>query len=136
MAKSSIRKFMNDLDDALDKGMGRFLQESQGKLIQQAPVDSGRFASSWFIGRNSPDLSVATERPKGAADVVQKPYAGTITADGNWYISNNLPYAERVSLDPKWSKGAKGGPAWYTTIVNNLDRDAEDAFEFYLKKLK
>ena len=26
--------------------------------------------------------------------------------DGNWYISNNLKYANRVAYDPIYSKGA------------------------------
>ncbi|MCP4812496.1 MAG: HK97 gp10 family phage protein, partial [Planctomycetaceae bacterium] len=88
MAKNNIGKFIDDLEDALDKGMGRFLQKTQGKLIKDAPVDSGRFASSWFIGQNAPNTSVATERPKGAGDVVQTPFPGKITAEGNWYITS------------------------------------------------
>ena len=134
MAKSKLNELVGDIEDALDKATARFLFNTQGKLIKRAPVDSGRFASSWFIGKDQPDLSVAYERPKGAADVKRTKYTGPIKFEGVWYISNNLPYAERVSLDPKWAKGGDGGAAWFTTIVNNLDRDAKRTFTYYLKR--
>ena len=43
-------------------------------------------------------------------------YINKITADSDWYISNNLKYAERVAYDPIYAKGAPGGAAWFTNI--------------------
>ena len=129
-------EIVKQIKEANNLGLARFLLKTQGKLSENAPVDSGRFASSWFIGQGSPDRSKAAERPKGARDVqVTKP-TGKITADKDHWISNNLPYADRVCFDPKWAKNGTGGETWFTTIANNLGRDAEEDFEFFLRKVK
>jgi hypothetical protein len=77
-------------------------------------------ASSWNIAHNFIDTSTAPERPPGSQQVVKKEYTGKITADGVWFISNSVPYAARVALDPRWSKGGAGGEAWYSSITNYL----------------
>lgn len=129
-------EIIEQIDDALDKGMARFLLRTQAKLSERSPVDSGRAASSWFIGQGVPNRSKAAERPKGAADVqIAKP-SQKITMETDAYISNNLPYAERICFDPKWAKNGAGGAAWFTTIVNNLGKDADKAFQFSLRKVK
>ena len=61
-------------------------------------------------------------------------FSGVIEFDGNWYITNNLPYAERVSLDPKWAKNAVGGAAWFTTIVGQMPADLRKRIVAYLPK--
>ena len=129
-------KALMEIRTALDKGLGRFLGKTQGKLNKDAPVDTGRFASSWFIGHNVPDRRVAPERKKGQTLVSITKFNDKITIDGTWYISNNLPYAERVCLNPKWAKNGAGGSAWFTTIANNLGKDAEKSFDFFLRKVK
>ena len=55
-------EIVKEIDDALNKGLARFLIITQGKLSAANPVDTGRMASSWFIGKGSPDRSVAPER--------------------------------------------------------------------------
>ena len=129
-------KALMEIRTALDRGLGRFLGETQGKLNKNAPVATGRFASSWFIGQDTPNRSEAAIREKGTTLVEITKFTGNITIDSKWYISNNLPYAERVCLDPKYAKNGAGGSAWFTTIVNNLGRDAQDAFDFHLKKVR
>ena len=129
-------ELIREIDQALDKGLARFVILTQGKLSKASPVDSGRAASSWFIGSGSPDRSTAAERPKGARDVqITKP-TQKITMNSDHFISNNLPYAERICFDPKYAKNGSGGAAWFTTIVNNLGRDAEKSFDFFLSKVK
>lgn len=140
-------EIVREIDDALDKGLARFLILSQSKLNKKSPVDSGRFASSWFIGSGVPDRDKAPKRKgsgkngawKSGVDEpvisVSKP-TQKITMDSDHFISNNLPYAERVCFDPKYAKGGAGGAAWFTTIVNNLGKDAEKSFDFFLRKVK
>ena len=129
-------EIIKQIDDSLDKGLARFLLKTQSKLSEDAPVDSGRFASSWFVGQGVPDRSKAAERPKGARDVqITKP-TGKITMEGDYFISNNLEYAERVCFDPKYAKNGASGEDWCTTIINNLGQEADKAFEFFLRKVK
>ena len=131
-------ELIREIDEAIDKGLARFLIKTQSKLNKRAPVDTGRFASSWFISKGVVDSeSVAPEREAGTSQVDDPvPYSGKITADADWWIQNNLPYAERVCFDPKWAKNGAGGAAWFTTIANNLEKQAERDLNYFLRKVK
>ena len=98
----------------------RHIQFDQGRLVKACPADTGRMASSFFIGKSNPDTSTRPEdwAPKGAEKREVKDYSGQIKMDGTWHLSNNVPYANRVANDPKWAKRGKGGAAWYTSITN------------------
>ena len=129
-------ELVQQIDDALDKGLARFLITTQSKLSAANPVDTGRMASSWFIGKGVPDRSVAPKREE-YSEPTTTPYSGPITMDSDWYISNSLPYSERVALDPIWAKnGRRGGADWFTRIENGLPKDAERAFDYFLRKVK
>ena len=129
-------EIVKEIDDALDKGLARFLILTQGKLSRNSPIDSGRAASSWFIGLGVPNRDVPSERPKGAAQVSVTQPSQKITIETDAYISSNLDYSERICFDPKYSKGGRGGAGWFTKIANGLDKDAEKAFSYFLKKVK
>ena len=133
MAGKKLSQHVPDIQKALDKAFAEHIVVTQGKLASSNPVDTGRMASSWFIGKDTPDRSVAPERDEpGGVDVPQ--YSGRIEYDGTWYISNNLPYAERVAYDPKWAKGGAGGAAWFTSIVGQMTADLNKRMERYLPK--
>ena len=138
MAKNKFRgpELIREIDDALDKGLARFLVLTQGKLSKNAPIDTGRFASSWLISKGSPISGAAAERQKGTSRVAIEKYQGKITMKDNWWIQNNLPYAERVCFVPKWAKGGRGGSGWFTKIANNIDEDAARSFDYFLRKIK
>tara|TARA_R100001463_G_scaffold86374_2_gene141255 strand:- start:6982 stop:7398 length:417 start_codon:yes stop_codon:yes gene_type:complete len=138
MARNKFRgpELIREIDEALDKGLARFLILTQGKLSKNAPIKTGRFASSWLISKGSPIAGKAAERSPGTSRVAIEKYSGKIALDSNWWIQNNLDYAERVCFVPKWSKGGRGGSGWFTKIANNLDKDAERAFDFFLRKVK
>jgi hypothetical protein len=140
MARSKGGKLLKKIDAALDKGMARFLIGTQAKLSAASPVDTGRLASNYFVGKDKPDRKTTGEEPwasKKESDTptikVEKP-SMQIEADGTWYISNNLEYAERAAYDPY--NGRVGAGAWFTSIINRLGKDADEAFDFHLKKLK
>ena len=100
-------------------------------------------ASSWFVGKDQLDLQVRDKdwgKPAkrkypggvGTEGVIVEPgvmkldipyYTKQITFDSDWYISNNLPYAQRVAYDPVYAKGAPGGVAWFTTIATQQKND-------------
>ena len=71
-------------------------------------------AASWHIGHNNPDPSVA---PKNPGSPKPKPYSGKITFEGNWYISNNLDYAEIIAFDYT-AAVMKAQKDWFTAIYN------------------
>ena len=133
MANKKLSQHVPDIKKALDQAFGEHILVSQGKLAKANPVDTGRMASSWFIGKDLPDRSVAPERE--APGPVESPeFSGKIEYDGTWYISNNLPYAERVAYDPKWSKGGRTGPAWFTQITSQMTADLRERMRKHLPK--
>jgi len=139
MAKKKFRgpELIREIDDALDKGLARFLINTQSKLSAASPVATGRLASSWYVGKGVPDRSVAPERDApGPVEITR--YSGKITMETDWFLSNSLPYAERAALDPGYvgRRGGKTPGDWYTSIENNLVRDQERAFDFFLRKVK
>ena len=139
-----------EINDALDKGMARFLILTQGKLSAGSPVDTGRMASSWFIGAGVPNRDVPPEQgtpstyrngvkvKQGTAGPIETSRPDfRITMDRDYFLSSNLPYSERVCFDPKWAKGGRrGGAAWFTSIATGLNKDAEKSFDFFLRKVK
>ena len=132
-------EIIDEIDEALNKGYARFIINTQSKLSAASPIDTGRLASSWFVGRGVPNRD---ERPKDWAKPgrkrveIEKP-SGKITLDSDYFISNNLPYAEIAALDPGYVGRVGGGAGdWFTKVQNNLARDAERSFEFFLRKVK
>ena len=126
--------------EALDEGQSQLIQQTQGRLSAAAPVDTGRLASSFFVGKNTPDHTSEAPPRKQREPVTITPYPGKITFGGEWWISNNLPYAQYVALDPTnkiyGKNGRVGAASWYTIIANNLQRDANRIFEKEFKKVK
>lgn len=143
MAKFKGAKLVRDIRKALDRGQAQFVTNTQSKLSAGSPVDTGRLASSWYVQKDSPDRAVAPERTEpgirdgGSASIVIEQYAGRITFDGEWFVSNNLPYARRAAFDPGYV-GRRGGGSgdWFSVVINNLQKDADRIFQRELKKVK
>ena len=77
-------EIIKQIDDALDKGLARFLTNTQSKLSASSPVDTGRLASSWIISKGQPSNAKAAERLPGTSRVSVEKYSGPITADSDW----------------------------------------------------
>ena len=112
------------IQKALDDALAGTLNLQQGELAKANPKDSGRMAASWNIGHNKPDLSV---KPEGQQSPEPDAYEGKITFDGDWYISNNLPYAMPVcalgNYPASWRAGGHTPPTsipenWFWNIAN------------------
>jgi len=136
MAKGKkLSQHVPDIQEALDKALGEHLLKLQKDLGTDAPKDTGRFASSWFIGQDTPDRSVRGENwaEPGDQRVVSPGYSGRIEYDGTWFVSNSLPYAERVSFEPTYAKGGASGGDWFTAITNQIPAQWEKISRKYLK---
>ena len=91
--------------------MRRFIINTQSKLSAATPVDTGRMASSWFVGDDQPSDAVASERSRNDVSLsgpvtVTKPDF-PIPFEGDYYLTNNFDYAQRVALDPRWAKNGE-----------------------------
>jgi hypothetical protein len=121
MARQTIRvtgipldQIAPEIQQALDTALAGTLNLQQGSLAKANPKDTGRMAASWTVGYNQPDLSV---KPEGIQPPIPQPYSLPITFKGDWYISNNVPYAQNIALD--YSPAApKAQKDWFTSIAN------------------
>jgi hypothetical protein len=90
--------------------------ETDSRLKQASPVDTGRFRVSWQVGENAAPGGL---KPEGT-------YSGTPPLDrigysreqlGNIYsVHNNLPYAERLAQG--WSGQAPAG--WVQGVAKDI----------------
>ena len=137
MARFKGPEIVKQIDEAIDKGLARFLINTQSKLSASSPVLTGRLASSWFISKGQPSKAKAAERQRGTTRVSIEKYSGPITADDDWWITNNLEYARRAAFDPGYV-GRRGGGAgdWFTAVVTGLPSDAQRSIDFFLRKIK
>ena len=126
-------EIIKKIDKALDEATSQFLTNTQSKLSAASPVDTGRLASSWNIGKGQPDLSAPDVR-ESKGPIVTKPFAGEITYGGTWYLSSNLPYTYRAAYDPY--TGRRGGGDWFTRIENGLPKDIDRIFQRALSQIK
>ena len=119
MAQVSIRitgvpfdQIAPKIQKGLDLALAKTLTDQREALEAANPRDTGRMASSWRIGKNE------------SLEPEQADYAGPITFEGNWYISNNLPYSQPVAALGGYpaSWGGQLAPSipsdWFTSIAN------------------
>lgn len=131
-------KKVKEIEEAMNKALANVVFSTQGALSRAAPVKTGRLASSFFIGKDSPSREVEPFRKNREPVTITREYnRKEITIDSDWYISNNLPYAEIVATDPAYGKnGRVNGAAWFTTIANGLPNKVDSAFVRQLRKVK
>ena len=98
--------------------------ETDSRLKQGSPVDTGRFRASWQVSENS---TAAGQKPPG--DYAITPIERIAYQDervGNVYhVHNNLPYAEPLaggpSFPPSWKAagvtGSKQAPAGWVDLI-------------------
>lgn len=112
------------LQKALDTALDGTLNLQQGALNKQPPADSGRMASSWRIGYNTRPAADRGEKWDSGGEGVKWEYEGKITFKGQWYLSNEVPYAQPVCLLGGYPR-SWGGTApesipagWFTSIAD------------------
>lgn len=79
------------------------------RIIKESPVDTGRFRGNWQASINAPiKTQKQTTDPSGAGSIGN---AGsvlqTLDAGETFYLTNNLPYANRLEFG--YSKQAPAG---------------------------
>jgi hypothetical protein len=113
---------VSDIGDYASQQMEKLLRvavlQTDSRLKQASPVDTGRFRVSWQVGENA---APGGEKPAGT-------YTGTPQIDrigysqeklGNVYsVHNNLPYAERLAQG--WSNQAPSG--WVQGVAKDMQQ--------------
>ena len=124
--KLKLKDVGPEIEKRLNTFMDGYVTGLQEQLALSAPYETGRLASSWRIGQGSPDRDVEPER-EAPGDVTIAAYSGEIKFGPNYYVSSNIPYAERLCLDPSFP--IKTAPKdWFTRIVNQAPKLADKKF--------
>lgn len=87
--RQQIQSIIKKLKENADILVSTIVLETQTKLKEESPVDTGRFRGNWLISEDEIDASTY----EGDAP----PYALEITAGKDYYITNSLPYAQRLA---------------------------------------
>ena len=80
------------------------------RVIEKSPVDTGRFRANWNCSIGSPDLSTSESTDPSGSGAISKVTSTVVSYtlnDQSVFLTNNLPYAER--LENGWSKQAPNG---------------------------
>lgn len=97
---ADIRRFTEKTEKGIDKTVRAITFALFREVIQRTPVDTGRLKGNWQTSVNAP-VTTTIERTNGGAAIAE-----VITNGGGWgsttFLSNNLPYAQRIEYDG-WS---------------------------------
>lgn len=104
---AQIAKFAEKTKTDIDVVVRTVTLNVGASLIQQSPVLTGRFRANWMIGLGSPDETTTEDTDANASTGRIAQAVGTAKAGGIIYLTNSLPYANRLELG--WSKQAPAG---------------------------
>jgi hypothetical protein len=99
--------------------------ELLSSVIKKSPVDTGRFRANWNVSLGNPDYSTSDATDKGGAVSIARGAAALsgFGTGGVAYITNNLPYAQR--LENGYSTQAPAGMVRITVAqFQDFIRDA------------
>ena len=124
---TNIDKVMKEAQRVVNRAYGEHIKATQEDAVDANPKDTGRMASSWIAEEGQYSRTAKPEswnkgngvRSGGSAQVqptLIDPSVPKISE--TWYLTNSVPYAERLAYDPKYSHGGRGGSDWWTSITN------------------
>ena len=91
--------------------------ETDARLKNESPVDSGRFRASWAIGQNAAPFEGQPPGEYTAAPPLAVNYQLGSEKLGNIYsIHNNLPYAEPLAM----GHSPKAPSGWVDNIAKDI----------------
>jgi hypothetical protein len=115
--RQQIQEIIRKLKANADILVSTVVLETQTRLKEESPVDTGRFRGNWMISEDEIDDSTY--------DGEAPPYSLEITAGKNYYITNSLPYAQRLAEGH--SKQAPAG--WIELIAAAIPERAKQIAE-------
>ena len=115
----------------MDTVVRKVVLDLDARIVQRTPVDTGRAQNNWNIAVDNPDASTTEETEKNQQTVINKAKSkvDNLKAGKKVYITNNLPYIER--LEDGYSKDqAPNGMvavtlAEYPAIIVKAAKDAK-----------
>jgi hypothetical protein len=116
----SIR--VNQIGDYVQGRMEQLLRvtvlETDSRLKQASPVDTGRFRASWQVGENAAPGGQVGPGDYGSTPALQRTGYSQERVGNVYSVHNNLPYAERLAQG--WSDQAPAG--WVQGIAKDMQQ--------------
>lgn len=106
---ADISKFVAKANGNVDQVVRKVTLDLARSVVLKSPVDTGRFRANWVFGVGAINTQTTDAVDKGGQGTLSQLAAsiGASKAGGQTYISNSLPYAER--LEYGWSQQAASG---------------------------
>lgn len=95
-----VQRIADKMNEDVEKVARAIFLELFSSVIKDTPVLTGRLRGNWQTSAATPNTQII-ERTDGNA-AISEAYS-TINKPGLYYLTNNLPYAERIEFDG-WSK--------------------------------
>lgn len=105
---ADLRKFAERTNKSLDDTCRGVAIKWFSSTVMSTPVDTGRLRGNWMITQEHPGYSTIDRFDK-SGNAVTAEITQTVGGVGAVnYLTNNLPYAERIEYG-RWSKQAPSG---------------------------
>jgi hypothetical protein len=114
--KIKISQIGDYIEDRLNTLLRVTVLETDTRLKQASPVDTGRFRASWQVGENAAPGKGASPGNYNRQYPIQRTGYSQERMGNVYSVHNNLPYAERLSQG--WSDQAPGG--WVQGIAKDM----------------
>ena len=75
----ALADWSRKVSNALDQALAEHIVLTQSKLAQDCPKDTGRMASSFYVGKDKPNLTV---RPDDWSTPAKRKYSGGVGTEG------------------------------------------------------
>lgn len=99
---ADVRRFTAKSEKAVDKTVRAITFALFREVIMRTPVDTGRLKGNWQASVGAPATVTLEATDKGGGKTI----GSMAAAIGGWgsttYLTNNLPYAQRIEFDG-WS---------------------------------
>lgn len=122
MADRKLSNLDKDLKRALDKTLRQTVIDIESTLQSSkvSPTDTGRFRSNWMVGAGN-----ANRATSEATTPTERAPSLSITIDEEYWISNNLDYAEKLAVE---GRTVNKSPTWFTDFRNvTISKIVKDA---------
>lgn len=115
-----IKHAQGNIDKTVRQAVGLIAQE----LDQRTPRETGRLVANWQFGKYSPPTGIinSVEMSVGAVAKRIQAQASSLTAGGECWIVNNMPYAGRI----EYGYSQKSPEGMVRITLANLPASLED----------
>ena len=100
----ALADWSRKVSNALDQALAEHIVLTQSKLAQDCPKDTGRMASSFYVGKDKPNLTV---RPDDWSTPAKRKYSGGVGTEGVIVEAGvtriEIPfYSNKITMDGDW----------------------------------